>query len=147
MGRRFAIVGVHGRVQGSGFRVHHSEAVNLSVLQRNFWFSKGFNFLYGMVGNGEPEDETMDQRDLFGRGTRGDRAGEAPPPRIGPKRLRHAVRNQIEFQECSLDELLSEDHEARIAWAYVCGLDLSELTSGFKQSRGARGKLPPTRGS
>jgi hypothetical protein len=35
---------------------------------------------------------------------------------VGPKRLRHAVRHQIEFQECSLDALLPEDHEARIVW-------------------------------
>jgi transposase len=54
-------------------------------------------------------------------------AKRAPPPRIGPKRLRHAVRSQVVFQESSLDDLLSEDHEARIVWEYVCGLDLSEL--------------------
>jgi hypothetical protein len=52
--------------------------------------------------------------------------GEARPPRVGPKRLRHAVRDQIEFQQCSLVELLPDDCEARIVWQYVQGLDLSE---------------------
>ena len=56
----------------------------------------------------------MDQDDLFDRDAdvTGGQA-KALPPRVGPRRLRSAVRNQIEFQQCSLDELLSEDHEAR----------------------------------
>ena len=90
----------------------------------------------------------MDQGVFFERGA-SEAAGvpRALPPRIGPKRLRHAVRNQVEFQQCSLDELLPEDHEARIVWAYVCGLDLSELTSGFKRSRAGRDRPRPTRES
>ncbi len=60
----------------------------------------------------------MDQRALFDGGPReeGKPAG-AMPPRIGPRRLRHAVRTQVEFQQCSLDELLPEEHQARIVWA------------------------------
>jgi transposase len=85
----------------------------------------------------------MDQGTLFEGGPR-EEAGpaEALPPRIGPKRLRHAVRNQIEFQECSLDELLPEEHEARIVWAYVCGLDLSELRSRIQAVEGGPGQAP-----
>lgn len=85
----------------------------------------------------------MDQGDLFGRDTE-DAATQAKalPPRIGRRRLRHAVRNQIEFQECSLDELLSEDHEARIVWAYVCGLDLSELIDRIQAVEGGPGQAP-----
>ena len=52
---------------------------------------------------------------------------EKPPPRIGRKRIRHAQRNQVKLQVCSLDELLPPDHEARAVWDYVCGLDLSKL--------------------
>ena len=63
-------------------------------------------------------------------------------PRIGPKRMRHAVRNQVEFQQCSLDELLPEDHEARIVWAYVSGLDLSELTGRIQAVEGGPGQAP-----
>jgi len=85
----------------------------------------------------------MDQGTLFERGPR-EEAGpaESLPPRIGPKRLRHAVRNQIEFQECSLDELLPEEHEARIVWAYACGLDLSELRSRIQAVEGGPGQAP-----
>ena len=64
------------------------------------------------------------------------------PPRAGPKRLRHAVRNQVEFQQCSLDELLPEDHEARVVWAYVCGLDLSELRARIQSVEGGPGQAP-----
>lgn len=63
-------------------------------------------------------------------------------PRIGPKRMRHAVRNQVEFQQCSLDELLPEDHEARIVWEYVCGLNLSELTGKIQAVEGGPGQAP-----
>jgi transposase len=64
------------------------------------------------------------------------------PPRVGPKRLRHAVRNQIEFQECSLEELLPEEHEARIVWEYVCGLDLSEWRQPIQAVEGGPGQAP-----
>jgi transposase len=85
----------------------------------------------------------MDQGDLFGRDTE-DAAKQAKvlPPRIGPRRLRGAVRNQIEFQESSLDELLCEDHEARIVWDYVCGLDLSELIERIQAVEGGPGQAP-----
>ena len=85
----------------------------------------------------------MDQGQLFGRESE-EAAKEAKtlPPRIGPRRLRGAVRNQIEFRECSLDELLSEDHESRIVWDYVCGLDLSELIERIQAVEGGPGQAP-----
>lgn len=85
----------------------------------------------------------MDQTRLFGRDTE-EAAKEAKPlpPRIGPRRLRGAVRNQVEFQECLLDELLPEDHEARIVWDYVCGLDLSELIGRIQAVEGGPGQAP-----
>ena len=85
----------------------------------------------------------MDQDALFDRGM-DEAAGQtqAQAPRIGPKRLRHAVRNQIEFQECSLDELLPEEHEARMVWEYVCGLDLSELRQRIQAVAGGPGQAP-----
>ena len=85
----------------------------------------------------------MDADALFDRG-RDDaaRQTQAPPPRIGLKRLRGAVRNQIEFQQCSLDELLPEEHEARIVWEYVGGLDLSQLRQRIQAVEGGRGQAP-----
>jgi transposase len=85
----------------------------------------------------------MDQRALFdsGPGEEGKLAG-ALPPRIGPRRLRHAVRDQVEFQECSLDELLPQEHEARIVWAYVCGFDLGELYQRIQAVESGPGQAP-----
>jgi len=66
----------------------------------------------------------------------------APPPRDGVRRMRYAVRNQIEFQQCSLDELMPEDHEARVVWEYVCGLDLSPLIDSIQAVEGGEGRPP-----
>jgi transposase len=38
--------------------------------------------------------------------------------------------------------LLPEDHEARIVWAYVCGLDLSELQQRIQAVAGGPGQAP-----
>ena len=67
-------------------------------------------------------------------------APEGQPPRVGLRRMRYAVRNQVEFQECSLDELLPEDHQARIVWDYVCGLDLSPLVERIQSVEGGEGR-------
>jgi transposase len=85
----------------------------------------------------------MDQGALFEQdGSEKARPAKPRPPRIGPKRLRRAVRNQVQFQQCSLDELLPEDHEARVVWAYVCGLDLSELRERIQSVEGGPGQSP-----
>lgn len=64
------------------------------------------------------------------------------PPPVGPKRVRHAVRDQVEIQQCSLDALLPEDHEARIVWAYVVSLDLSELYERIRAVEAGPGQAP-----
>ena len=85
----------------------------------------------------------MDQGELFDRRPAEDaRSAKGLPPRIGPKRLRHAVRNQVEFQGCSLDEFLPEEHEARIVWACVCSLDLSELHQPIQAVQNGPGQAP-----
>lgn len=86
----------------------------------------------------------MDQGDLFDRGEdKGhQRVDAARPPRIGPKRLRHAVRDQIRFQQGTLDDLLSADHPARIVWDYVCGLDLSALREPVQAVEHGPGQAP-----
>ena len=43
----------------------------------------------------------------------------------GKPRLRVPIRDQIEMQWASLDQLLEPDHPARIVWSAVCKLDLS----------------------
>lgn len=63
-------------------------------------------------------------------------------PRVGRRRMRCAVRNQIEFQECSLDELLAEDDEARTVWSYVEQLDLSSICGEIQAVEGGPGHPP-----
>ena len=85
----------------------------------------------------------MDQGELFDVGPRAE-AGQTGtlPPRVGHRRLRAAVRDQVVFQQCALDELLPEDHQARIVWAYVEGLDLSELRERIQAVEGGPGQAP-----
>lgn len=64
------------------------------------------------------------------------------PPRVGAKRLRRPVRDQVEFQLCALDDLLPEDHEARVVWEYVQGVDLAALIDGIQAVDGGPGQAP-----
>lgn len=70
------------------------------------------------------------------------RPAARPAPRLGRKRLRHAVRNQVEFRASTLDELLPDDHPARILWEYVDSLDLSELHERVQAVAGGPGQAP-----
>lgn len=76
----------------------------------------------------------------------GEDAGSSLPPgkapRVGAKRVRRAVRDQVEFQEFALNDLLSEDDEARIVWEFVCGLDLSELYARIQAVEQGPGQAP-----
>ena len=48
---------------------------------------------------------------------------DALPP--GTPRLRRANRRQIEFRACAWNDLLPDDHQARVVWQFVEGLDVS----------------------
>jgi len=64
------------------------------------------------------------------------------PPFEAP-RLREPQRDQIELRATDIDSLIGEDHLARQIWAYVLGLDLSELENRIK-ARGDRPGHPAT---
>jgi transposase len=74
--------------------------------------------------------------------------GEANPPVRAPlsivppgtPRLRQANRRQIEFRACSWNDLLPEDHQARVVWNFVEGLDLSELLQQIQSVAGEAGR-------
>lgn len=57
----------------------------------------------------------------------------------GTPRLRYADREQAEMRFCALDELIAADHEVRQVWAYVAGLDLSEVRAKIKAVEGGAG--------
>jgi transposase len=56
----------------------------------------------------------------------------------GAPRLREPERDQIELLAVDIDSLIGQDHVARMVWAYVAGLDVSELEDRIK----ARGDRP-----
>src|SRR5580700_2679868 len=62
---------------------------------------------------------------------------------LGAPRLREPKRDQIELRAVDIESLIGEDHPARVIWAYVEGLDLSELEDRIK-ARGDRPGHPAT---
>ncbi len=57
---------------------------------------------------------------------------EVAEPLSGQPRLRVPERQQIEMQWRSLDELLETDHQARLVWIAVCGLNLGRWLTQVK---------------
>ena len=60
----------------------------------------------------------------------------------GQARFQRAERLQIEWRPLSLDQLLAEDHTARLVWAYVESLDLTELYAKIRAVFGTTGRNP-----
>jgi transposase len=50
----------------------------------------------------------------------------------GAPRLLEPKRDQVELRAVDIESLIGEDHPARVIWAYVEGLDLSELEARIK---------------
>ena len=69
---------------------------------------------------------------------------EAIPPQEnsgpGKPRLETANRQQVEMHLASLDELLPEDHRARVVWGMVQEYDLSALYAGIQAVEGEAGR-------
>jgi transposase len=60
----------------------------------------------------------------------------------GRPRMRFANRQQVEFRACSLDDLIPQDAQVRVVWAYVEGLDLSPLLERIRAVEGHAGAPP-----
>jgi transposase len=60
----------------------------------------------------------------------------------GQARFQRAERKQMEWREYCLDRLLDENHTARLVWAYVESLDLTELYARIRAVEGATGRSP-----
>lgn len=50
----------------------------------------------------------------------------------GSPRVSRPQRDQVEFRACCWNDLLPEDHQARIVWEYALGVDLSTLYAQIK---------------
>src|SRR3954453_4494273 len=77
----------------------------------------------------------MAEDELFGElpATKPEAVGHGAP------RLREPRRDQIELLAVDIESLIGEDHLARAIWAYVTGLDLSELEGRIKAREGRPG--------
>jgi transposase len=79
----------------------------------------------------DSQEAMMADDELFGAlpaqaGPRTDEAARGAP------RLREPERDQIELRAVDIDSLIGQDHPVRVIWAYVRGLDLSELEKRIK---------------
>jgi len=75
--------------------------------------------------------------------------GSDPPPEAKPSapmrgrpRLRTANRDQIVFRAAPLDDLIPDDHPARLVWDYVEGLDLSPVYDRIQAVERGPGRAP-----
>ena len=66
--------------------------------------------------------------------------GEGCPRATPAPRLRQPVREQVFLRPVSLEELIGDDHQARVVWAYVEELDLSALYRRIKAVEGHAGR-------
>src|ERR1700752_4855908 len=56
-----------------------------------------------------------------------------------PPRLRQADRSQL-LLPMPLDDLLADDHQARVVWDFCLGLDLSTLYDAIRSRQGGPGR-------
>ncbi|QDT31911.1 IS1182 family transposase [Thalassoglobus polymorphus] len=57
-------------------------------------------------------------------------------------RVQRAERRQIQWQAFSLDQLLPQEHTARLVWAYIESLDVSKLYETIKTHEAGPGRNP-----
>jgi len=74
----------------------------------------------------------------------GDPVGAAEVPRqgVGRPRVQRPNRYQVGIRTLSLNALLPEDHQARLVWEYVDGLDLTPLYEQIRAVEGHAGREP-----
>lgn len=82
---------------------------------------------------------TMDDQFLFEMPAAEPAARAEVPRHGGQPRLRCAVRDQIEFRACALNDMLPDDHQARGVWKFVEGLDLSSICDEIASVAGRPG--------
>jgi len=84
-------------------------------------------------------DGPMEQNVLFAVPAGEPESCRPAEPR-GRARVQRAERRQVIMRAQALDDLLAEDHEARLVWQYVEGLDLTGLYQQIKAVEGRAGR-------
>jgi transposase len=72
-------------------------------------------------------------------------AAKTPHPsveqsRLGAARMRLADRSQVGMQLCSIDELIPVDHQVRMIWDAVCGMELSAFVEPIQAREFTEGR-------
>jgi transposase len=62
------------------------------------------------------------------------------PPDKGRPRLRCANRQQVTYRAAALDDLLTDNHPARLIWQYVDGLDFGPIHEQIRSIEGRAGR-------
>lgn len=93
-----------------------------------------------MTTPADPKPTRPEQATLFDLPAEPEVETRAGPPSTGTPRLRRANRHQVVFRSTTLDALLPDDHDARIIWAYVEGLDLDPLYHAIGSVQGGSGR-------
>lgn len=81
----------------------------------------------------------MSKADLFG-GVDGPVAKRESTLATGRVRVQHAERNQVELRPGSLDELLPDEHRARVIWDALDDLDLAAFYESVGSREGSAGR-------
>jgi transposase len=85
----------------------------------------------------KPDDETLfhlPEVELAG--------SDSEIPLAGRPRMQRPDRHQVAIRMLALDALLGEDHQARLVWQYVDGLDMTPLYDLIRAVEGRAGRNP-----
>ena len=129
----------HGHILRDARFARTSEGVNLWRLQQECSRPQAQCDSLAMI---DSREAMMAGDELFGElPEQAKPQADAAP--LGAPRLREPQRDQIELRAVDIESLIGEDHPVRVIWAYVEGLDLSELEDRIK-ARGERPGHPAT---
>ena len=65
-----------------------------------------------------------------------------PSRPAGVPRVQRPVRDQVEFYQGDLDSLIEFDHQVRVVWDFVQGVDVSNLYQFIRAFEGSAGRPP-----
>ena len=89
-----------------------------------------------------PTERTPEPETLFALPEVEPPDSEVEVPLAGRPRMQRADRRQMAIRMLALDALVPEDHQARLVWQYVDGLDMTPLYNMIRAVEGRAGRNP-----
>ena len=90
----------------------------------------------------QPTERTPDHQTLFPLPEVEPPGSEMEVPLAGRPRMQRPDRRQMAIRMLALDALVPEDHQARLVWQYVDGLDMGPLYGLIRAVEGRAGRNP-----